>query len=114
MLYRGPSNFSPIRETAFGVITNSFLAVGTALTVPGVAVVFAHNTDAIIEFSDDGINPCVRLVPGERRAYDIRANRPVSEDYVLALGTQLYVRYLGAAPTEGSAWVEILQARGRA
>jgi hypothetical protein len=97
-----------LRTESAAVITAGaagYIKLGTAILNPSRAILFQNFTDVTLAFSDDGTNDKFELPSNGFLLFDEMANRSnASGSYGYALGTQFWVRYLGAAnPTVGSA-----------
>lgn len=97
-----------IRSTAFGSITGSFVAVGTALANPSRVICFTNTTDADVFFSADGTNSQFIVPAASFKLIDVNANRR-NNDYIFAYaaGTQFYVKY-SSAPSRGAVYIETI------
>lgn len=91
-----------IRNTAFGDITASFVALGSALIHDSFDIVLVNGTDKLIEVSLDGVNVNKKFKAGQSRIYDYKTN-----DMYRKAGTQFYIRHTGDAPTSGAVWLEV-------
>lgn len=91
-----------IRETAFGDITASYVAVGTALTHDCFTLVIMNNTNANIYVSTDGVTNNKKFSSTSGRVYDYKTN----DEYRKA-GTTFYIKHDGSAPTSGAFWIEV-------
>lgn len=105
--------FDSLRSLAFGSISATYAAVGTALTVNGRIICFTNKTQGDMIFSTDNTNAAGQiLVPaGSFKLYDLTANLVPGKDdsFVLAIGTQFYVKQV-AAPVSGAVYIEIVYA----
>ncbi len=98
--------FGNLRSVAFGSITSSYVAFGSALATPVVVVAFKNNTNGIILVSTDGTNDKL-VYPGlSYGVYDLRTNAPEGDPFYLPQALQFYVKYSGSAPTSGSFYME--------
>lgn len=98
-----------LRSLAFGSISGSYAAVGTATANPTRLICFTNNTDGDMLFSRDGSTDELFVAAGSFKLFDIATNhRPVNQDdLVFEQGTQWYVKQ-STAPTEGSVYIEVL------
>jgi hypothetical protein len=105
--------FDTLRSLAFGSISGTYAAVGSALAVNGRIICFTNKTQGDMIFSTDSTNASGQiLVPaGSFKLYDLTANLVPGKDdsFVLAAGTQFYVKQV-AAPVSGSVYIEIIYA----
>lgn len=111
MAYGTRAAFEPIREIAFGDITGTYQAVGTALTDHArlVRIVNTMNTEMYISL--DGVNDQIRMAAGSFYIMDFSANKVRNDGLFLPIGTIFYVKEV-TAPGSGNLWVEVLYAQG--
>lgn len=100
-----------IRSIAFGSISGSYAAVGTAFTHPLRIFRIVNATDGDIFASIDGINDNYFLPAGTFVLYDIAGNSGISSNFRVQGNTQFYVRY-SAAPTKNSVYIEAIYGKG--
>jgi len=87
-------------------ITTSYLAIGIPSTSPVRLLQVYNGTDALIYFSDDGINNKWVLPSNAIQVMDFTTNRTVSADGLfMQLGTVVYGKYSGTPPTTGAVYV---------
>lgn len=106
--------FDTIRSKAFGSITAAYTVLGSALTVPWRMMRIVNNTNGDLFISDDGTNDKIFIPAGGFVLYDLNANELGNDDsrwFVLAAGTQLYVKY-SSAPSSGSVYAEGVYSMG--
>jgi len=95
-----------LQEKAFGSITNSYTAIGSAIDSSLRIIYFANNTDATLYVSYDGTNDHHKIAPSSGRAVDCVTNRTGDENvYASEAGTTFYVKYV-SEPTSGEIVVE--------
>jgi len=94
-----------LREAAFGTLTNTLAALGTATTHIGRIVKFTNNTDEDVYFSLDGANNHFRLPPLSFLLLDLSTNQTTKDNFFCPEGQVFYVRYVTVAPTTG--WVSV-------
>lgn len=103
--------FEPLRTLAFGDISGTYAAVGDPLEQPIRAFCITNNTqgDMIFSIDADVEDGHMFVAMGSYKLYDIQANiNPQFDDkYVLAIGTQFYVKQ-NTAPVSGDVWIECL------
>jgi len=98
-----------VRTAGFGAIGAGFTAVGAALGSPARIICINNLTDQTLAFSVDGANDQFVLPSASFKLLDISTNRTTIENFFLSEGTFFYVRHLGAAPTVGAVYVEIVR-----
>lgn len=105
--------FDTLRSLAFGSISGTYAAVGTALTVQARIVCITNKTQGDMIFSTDNTNASGQLIvpAGSFKLFDLTANLIPGKDdsFVLAEGTQFYVKQV-TAPTSGSVYIEVVYA----
>jgi hypothetical protein len=97
-----------LRSLAFGSISGTYAAVGTALTFPARLICFTNNTDGDMFFSEDGVNNNLFIAAGSFKLFDLNTNRVHQQQlWVFAIGTQFYVKQ-STSPSKGAVYIEIL------
>lgn len=97
----------PVRSLAFGSISGTYAAIGTAFANP-IRIIFIQNlTDKSLMFSFDGTNDHFPLVAEAFLLLDVTSNSSVSQGFFLAQGTKMYVKDLGSAATIGDVYVSV-------
>jgi hypothetical protein len=107
------ARFDTIRSLAFGSILITYVAVGTPLTQNWREFRIINDTDGDMFFSADGTNDNFFLPANSFLLWDLATNAPsiqVTDNFVIGLGTQFYVRY-STAPSVGSVYIEGIYAR---
>lgn len=103
--------FEPLRSLAFGGISGTYAAVGDPLDHMVRVFCITNNTQGDMIFSLDNTNAAgdMFVAAGSYKLYDIQANiNPQFDDkYVLAVGTQFYVKQ-STAPVSGGVFIECL------
>ncbi len=103
--------FDTLRSLAFGSISGTYAAVGSALTVEARIVCFTNKTQGDMIFSTDNTNSdgMIFVPAGAFKLYDLTANLVPGKDdsFVLAKGTQFYVKQ-STAPTSGAVYLEFV------
>lgn len=108
------ARFDSYRSLAFGSITNVYAAVGSAVTNNWRIFCITNNTNGDLAISADGTTDNFFIPAMSFKLFDLSTNAvPISasDNFVLSIGTQFYVRYL-TAPTSGAVYVEGIYARG--
>lgn len=111
MAYGTRATFDSIREVAFGSITASFTALGSALSNHGRVIKLTNGTNAPIYVSIDGVNAFDKIPANGYLLIDFATNRIRDDGLFIAIGTQFYIRY-DTAPTSGAFWMSTVYAEG--
>lgn len=93
------ARFDILRSVLYSSITSSYTSLGGPLLHSMRLLDFQNDTDSLIYISFDGINDNIALVPGAFRVYDITADQDTNEKMRYEKGTQVLIKYVGAAPT---------------
>lgn len=105
--------FDTLRSLGFASISGTYAAVGSAFTVEPRIICITNKTQGDMIFSVDSSNSSGNLfVPaGTFKLFDLTANLIPGKDdsFVLAQGTQLYVKQV-TAPVSGSVYIELIYA----
>lgn len=105
--------FDNLRSLAFGSISGTYAAVGSALTVNPRIMCITNKTQGDMIFSVDSTNSAGNLfVPaGTFKLFDLTANLVPGKDdnFVIAEGTQFYVKQV-TAPVAGAVYLEFIYA----
>lgn len=103
--------FDALRSIAFGSISASYAAVGSALTVKPRILCITNNTQGDMILSTDNTLAAgqIFMKAGTSRVYDLTTNMVPGKDdgFVIGVGTQFYVKQV-TAPTSGSVYIENL------
>lgn len=100
-----------LRSLAFGSISGSYAAVGTALENQCRLICITNNTEGDMLFSIDGSTDHLFVAAGSFKLFDLQSNmKSVNEDrFVFKKGTQFYVKQ-SEAPVSGSVYIEVIYA----
>jgi len=97
-----------LRSIAFGSISGTYAAIGTAFTEPVRLICFTNTTDGDMFLSDDGVNNKMFIPKGAFKLFDLTSNKfSATSFWVLPIGTQFYVKQ-STAPTLGAVYIECL------
>lgn len=103
--------FDSLRTLAFGGISGSYAPVGVPLAHQVRAFCITNNTQGDLIFSLNNTDAAGNMfvAKGSYKLYDVQSNiNPQFDDkYVLAIGTQFYVKQV-TAPTSGDVYIECL------
>ena len=108
------AKFDTLRTKGFAAITGSYTTVGSPIAFNFRLFDLTNNTDGDLFISFDGTHDNMFLPAASMKVRDLSTNSPpikTSDNFVLAIGTQIYVRY-NTAPTAGDLWVEGSYATG--
>lgn len=108
------AQFDTLRTVAFGSITGSYTALGSATTNRWHAFRIVNNTDKDMLFSLDGTHDQLFVPAASFLLYDLSSDYPAFNSnsvMVFPIGTQFYVKY-SAAPSTGAVYIEGLYPRG--
>lgn len=107
------ATFDTLRSLAFGSISGSYAAVGSAFTVEPRIICITNNTDADMIISTDNSNATGQLYlpQGTFKLFDVTSNMNpnIDDTVVFPIGTIIYVKQV-SAPSDGNVTVEILYA----
>jgi len=103
-------DFEAQRSLAAAGIGAAYAAVGGALAHPAFQFKIDNQTDALLQFSIDGVTDHFVLNSGQSWINDCNTNRSgESKAFVLPVGTILYVKDIGASTT-GSVYFTVIYA----
>lgn len=104
------AKFETLRSIAFGSISGTYTAIGSALTNPARLIKITNLTDADMLISIDGINNHDVIPSLGFSLYDLASNRTnLSGSLDFQIGERFYVKQI-SAPTEGSVYLTVLYA----
>lgn len=111
-MFTNKAQVDALRSTAFGSITGSYVAVGSAFAYQARIICFTNTTNEDMFFSMDGSTDQLIVPAGSFKLFDVTMNhRPVNmDDFCFAIGTQWYVKY-SAAPNAGAVYIEVVYAQ---
>ncbi len=92
--------FDQLRTKSFSSITSSYTPLGLEFSNSMRVIHVKNDTDALLYISFDGIVDHISLVPGEFQLYDMTSDQDTSEHFRLDNRTQVYIKYVGSAPTD--------------
>lgn len=98
--------WEPIRSIAFGSISGTYAAIGTALPNPSRLIRIINTTNADVLISTDGTTNNDIIPAGGFVLYDIMSNKSDSAGlFVLDQGSRIYVKQASGAPTSGNVYL---------
>lgn len=100
------------RSLAFGSIGAAYMGIGTAFTAP-IRIIFIQNlTDALLQFSFNGVDDNFPLPAGGFLLLDVTANKTnQASGFFIAEGDRIYVKEVGT-PTTGAVYVSNFYGEG--
>ena len=101
--------FDTERSRAATTFNSTYLAIGTALTVNPVVIVFDNQSNVSVPLSVDGVNTWKTFSSGECFVLDLRANSGIAPNYTIDIGTQFLTN--AAVGTTGSFLISVIYAR---
>lgn len=93
------ARFDRLRAVSYTAITSSYTPFGIPLGHAMRLLDFQNDTNALIYLSFDGVNDNIPLTQGSFRIYDVTSDQDVDEKFRYQNGTQVFLKYVGAAPT---------------
>lgn len=105
-------NFEAVREIAFGSISGTYAAIGTATLDHTRIVSFTNGTNADVYISLDGTTNMLRVAANSFKLFDLVSNEVSDDGFFISQGTVFYVKQVSGAPTSGTVWVEVMYAVG--
>jgi hypothetical protein len=103
-----------LRSLAYGSITGSYSAVGSAFSHQTRTIRLINTTDADVTISFDGTNDNMFLPAGSFILYDATSNRQnqqIATTFVYSVGTKIYAKTSGS-PSKGAVYVECQYGQG--
>ncbi len=94
----------PVQVVAFGSVTSSFVATGTAMPEPVRILKVNNTTNADIYISFDGITNNDVVVASTGMVLDITTNKSREDGAFLPKGTVFYIKYV-TIPTSGNVYL---------
>ena len=99
-----------LRSLAFGSISGTYAAVGSALINPARQFMIVNNTNILLTFSFDGTNDHFVLLPGTSFIDDVMTNKAsTGGSWALPHGAILYVK---GEPASGSVYFSVFYGAG--
>ena len=96
-----------LRSVAFGSISSSYTALGSALSNPARIFMLQNFTDTTLFFSFDGVNDHLVIPSDGFLLLDATANKTREQGFYVSEGTQIYVKDNGSAASSGSAYLSV-------
>jgi hypothetical protein len=106
------ARFEPLRSIAFGSISGTYAAIGTAFAFAARVLIINNLTNANITISFDGINDHLAIASSTSMILDVCSDRGSNANIlVIPAGTVVYVKQTSGAPTSGSVYVSVMYAQ---
>lgn len=104
--------FDAVRELDAASISGTYAAVGTPTTghVRLLSINSSAPEDVYISF--DGSTDHLRMSSNSFKLLDLSANRVRDDGLFIAVGTQIYVKFVSTTSVIGTVWAEIMYAEG--
>lgn len=96
------------RFLAQASITASYKAIGTSSSFPIRLLYVVNDTNALAQFSDDGINDKFVVGSGGFVIFDISSDQSHGNGLFLPIGTTIYVKQSSASMSGSGVYVTIL------
>jgi hypothetical protein len=91
------------RSLLFSSISNTYMGIGTPLEFPSRLSWVLNLTDALLQFSIDGVHDHFPLPPNSNFVFDIVTNQAQGSGIYLSVGQRVYVKEIGV-PSMGSVY----------
>jgi hypothetical protein len=108
------ARFDAYKTLAYTGISAVYATVGSEVANNWRIFCITNNTNGDLAFSADGVTDNFFVPAYSFKLFDLSTNAvPLtsSDNFVLAIGTQFYVRYI-TAPSAGAVYVEGIYAKG--
>lgn len=113
MVFAKVALFDTLRSIAFGAISGTFAAVGSAFTHPVRILKFSNDTDQDLFVSLDGVHNQDYVPAGGFSLYDMTTNHDVEDMFRVPEGTQVYVAQTAdTSPTSGNFYITCIYGKG--
>ena len=98
----------PQKTAAFGAIGVGYSAIGTPFSNACSILTVQNLTNAVLQFSFNGVDDHFPLAIDAKQTWDACANRTnAQEGAFFSKGTQMYVKRIGT-PTSGAVYVTVI------
>lgn len=112
MAYGTRVQFEAVREVAFGSITASYTALGTATLDHTRLFNIVNTTDVDIYISLNGTTNHLRIAANSFLLLDLTANKVQDDGLFVDVGTIFYIKRAAGAPSQGNVWIDVMYAGG--
>lgn len=79
--------------------SGSYIVLGIQFTHAMRVLHFINDTNALMYISFDAVNDNIVITPGAFVLYDLTSDQDFNEKFRYQNGSQLYVKYVGSAPS---------------
>ena len=97
----------PIRELAFGSISNAYAGIGTAIENPARLIKIDNLTDVTLFISLNGVDDHFVVPSGGFFLFDVASNATNTQGWFVPEGTRFYAKDLGVAASTGSVYLTV-------
>lgn len=111
MAYGIRALFEAQRSIAAAAITANFQLIDSKFSNPVRMLIIVNNTDALLNFSIDGIDPHFVVMANTSMVLDIASNRVQQYAYFLSEANGVYVAW-EEVPTTGDVYVSVVYGKG--
>lgn len=112
MAFGTKAQFEAVREVAFGSISGTYAALGSALSDHARLVCINNSTNDEVYVSFNGTTNHLRLAASSFKLFDLTSNQVGQDGLFMSVGTIVYIKQVSGAPSSGSVWVEVMYAAG--
>jgi hypothetical protein len=103
--------FEALRSLAFGSISGTYAAIGSALTHACRMIGIDNLTDVNVTISFNGSTDHTVIPPGSGKIFDFSTNRAEPVGFLeLPSNTTVYAKQTSGAPSSGSVYVTVMYA----
>ena len=99
--------FEDQKVLGFASIGPAYMGIGSAFENPPRLLWIINLTDALLQFSTDGIHDKFPLPPGSNVLFDVTTNSPQNLGCYFSIGDRIYVKEIGI-PSSGNVYVSSL------
>jgi hypothetical protein len=104
--------FDELRTLDYASTSSSFVTLGTPFQHIMRIMKFVNNTDGDMIISFDGTTSNEFVPAGGFVLYDLTCNRAVDNEFVMQIGTQIYVKR-SSVPTKGDIYAVCIYGKGQ-
>jgi hypothetical protein len=104
------ATFDTLRVLAFGGISGTYAAVGSAFTRPVRLLKIYNGTDSLLRISLDGSTDNDMLPSLSGQIYDITSDKVDDGGFFIPTAARVYVKTESGSPSSGSVYVTVIGA----